>query len=157
MTKLTIARIVATFGGFGYLPLAPGTWGSLAAAIVYLVIGSFFSTQASFTYIIIFLAALTYFSGVWSVKKVQKEWGSDPSKVVIDEACGIFVTMLPVAFSWTNAAIGFVLFRIFDIWKPLGIRKIDQIKSEGGHSVMLDDVAAGIYAAVVLGCINAFL
>ena len=109
------------------------------------------------TYIIIFLAALTYFSGVWSVKKVQKEWGSDPSKVVIDEACGIFVTMLPVAFSWTNAAIGFVLFRIFDIWKPLGIRKIDQIKSEGGHSVMLDDVAAGIYAAVVLGCINAFL
>lgn len=154
---MTIASMVATFGGFGYLPKAPGTWGSLAATIVYLLIGSSDENQASFTYTIIFLAILTYLVGIWSVKIVQREWGNDPSKVVIDEACGIFVTLLPFSFSWTNAAIGFVLFRIFDIWKPLGIRKIDQLKSEGGHSVMLDDVAAGIYAAVALGCINSFL
>lgn len=149
--------MVATFGGAGYLPKAPGTWGSIVAVGIYAVLGTFISHSDHLTYTLIALITATYLAGLWSIGKVKEEWGSDPSRVVIDEACGIFVTMLPVTYSLTNALLGLVLFRVFDIWKPLGIRKIDQMESHNGHTVMLDDVAAGIYAAVVLGCINLWL
>ena len=152
-----IPKIVATFLGVGYLPLAPGTWGSLAATLVYLGIGWTVNNSSWLPLLLILLSGLFYFLGVWAVKKLQDEWGNDPSRVVIDEACGIFVTLIPFTFSITNAILGFILFRIFDIWKPFGIRKIDQMEDAGGHHVMLDDVAAGIYAAVILGVINLWL
>lgn len=152
-----IPKIVATFGGVGYLPLAPGTWGSLAATLVYLGLGWTINNSSWLPILLILLSGLIYFLGVWAVKKLQEEWGNDPSRVVIDEACGIFVTLIPFSFSITNAILGFILFRIFDIWKPFGIRKIDQMEDVGGHHVMLDDVAAGIYAAVILGVINLWL
>lgn len=152
-----IPKIVATFGGVGYLPLAPGTWGSLAATLVYLGIGRSINNSSWLPFLLILLSGLIYFLGVWAVKQLQEEWGNDPSRVVIDEACGIFVTLIPFTFSITNAILGFILFRIFDIWKPFGIRKIDQMEDAGGHHVMLDDVAAGIYAAVILGVINLWL
>jgi phosphatidylglycerophosphatase A len=152
-----IPKIVATFLGVGYLPLAPGTWGSLAATLVYLGIGWTVNNSSWLPLLLILLSGLIYFLGVWAVKKLQDEWGNDPSRVVIDEACGIFVTLIPFTFSITNAILGFILFRIFDIWKPFGIRKIDQMEEAGGHHVMLDDVAAGIYAAVILGVINLWL
>ncbi len=152
-----IPKIVATFLGVGYLPLAPGTWGSLAATLVYLGIGWTVNNSSWLPLLLILLSGLIYFLGVWAVKKLQDEWGNDPSRVVIDEACGIFVTLIPFTFSITNAILGFILFRIFDIWKPFGIRKIDQMQDAGGHSVMLDDVAAGIYAYVVLWSLNIWL
>jgi len=152
-----IPKIVATFGGVGYLPLAPGTWGSLAATLVYLGLGWTINNSSWLPFLLILLSGLIYFLGVWAVKKLQEEWGNDPSRVVIDEACGIFVTLIPFAFSITNAILGFILFRIFDIWKPFGIRKIDQMEDAAGHHVMLDDVAAGIYASVILGVINLWL
>lgn len=157
MNSNIAAKMVATFGGVGYLPKAPGTWGSMLAAGIYALLGTYLSHSGLLTYILIAFIIVTYIAGIWSINKVKEEWGSDPSRVVIDEACGIFVTLLPVTFSLSNAFLGLVLFRVFDIWKPLGIRKIDQIESQNGHTVMLDDVAAGIYASVVLGCINLWL
>ncbi|MBK7789746.1 MAG: phosphatidylglycerophosphatase A [Saprospiraceae bacterium] len=152
-----IPKIIATFGGVGYLPLAPGTWGSLLATLVYLGLGWTNHNSSWLSIILILLSGFIYFIGVWAVKQLKEEWGNDPSRVVIDEACGIFVTFIPITFSLTNAFLGFILFRIFDIWKPFGIRKIDQMEDAGGHHVMLDDVAAGIYSAVVLWAINLWL
>jgi phosphatidylglycerophosphatase A len=79
---------------------------------------------------------------------LEPEWGHDPQKIVIDEIIGFWIAMIAVPYTaWTLFA-GFVLFRIFDIWKPLGIRKMEKFK--GGWGVMLDDVLAGIYANIVL-------
>lgn len=149
-----IPKLVATFGGVGYLPLAPGTWGSVLATLLYIVLGTGLHNDNWLPLILLVVSVCLYLAGVWAVKQLQTEWGSDPSRVVIDEALGIFVTFIPITFSFTNAILGLVLFRIFDIWKPFGIRKIDQMNDAGGHHVMLDDVAAGIYAAVVLWFLN---
>jgi phosphatidylglycerophosphatase A len=149
-----IPKLVATFGGVGYLPLAPGTWGSVLATLLYIVLGTGLHNDNWLPLILLVVSVCLYVAGVWAVKQLQTEWGSDPSRVVIDEALGIFVTFIPITFSFTNAILGLVLFRIFDIWKPFGIRKIDQMNDAGGHHVMLDDVAAGIYAAVVLWFLN---
>ena len=152
-----IPKIVATFLGVGYLPLAPGTWGSFLASLIYLGLGLAFQNSKLLPVILILLSCLLYIAGIWAVRRLKEEWGKDPSRVVIDEACGIFVTFIPITFSITNALLGFILFRIFDIWKPFGIRKIDKMQDAGGHSVMLDDVAAGIYASVVLWSLNIWL
>lgn len=152
-----IPKIVATFGGVGYLPLAPGTWGSILATLLYLGLGLGCGQNSNLPIWLISICIVLYWAGIWSVRQLKSEWGSDPSRVVIDEALGIFVTFIPITFSLYNALLGLILFRIFDIWKPFGIRKIDQMEDKGGHHVMLDDVAAGIYAAVVLWTINLWL
>lgn len=89
-----------------------------------------------------------FFLGVQSANRLEAVWGSDPSRIVIDEMVGVWIAMLGVPFSITNLALAFVLFRIFDIWKPLGIRKMEDFKS--GWGVMMDDVLAGIYALILL-------
>jgi phosphatidylglycerophosphatase A len=86
--------------------------------------------------------------GVYSSGKVEAGWGKDSYRVVIDEVVGMGLTLLFVPVRWPYLAIGLLLFRFFDIAKPLYIRKMEQLN--GGWGVMMDDVLAGVYANLLL-------
>ena len=86
--------------------------------------------------------------GIWSAGKVENKWGKDSSKVVIDEVAGMCLTLLFIPVRWQYVLIGLVLFRFFDIVKPLYIRRMEKLN--GGWGVMMDDVLAGIYSNIVL-------
>ncbi|MFD2146419.1 phosphatidylglycerophosphatase A [Mucilaginibacter antarcticus] len=86
--------------------------------------------------------------GVWSGNKVEPLWGKDHSRVVIDELAGMFISLLFVPVTIPYLIAGFVLFRFFDIVKPLYIRRLEALP--GGWGVMADDVLAGVYASLIL-------
>jgi phosphatidylglycerophosphatase A len=86
--------------------------------------------------------------GVWSANKVEPEWGEDSYRVVIDEVAGMCLTLCFVPVRWPYIAIGLLLFRFFDIAKPLGIRRMERLNS--GWGVMMDDMLAGLYANLLL-------
>jgi len=94
------------------------------------------------------LALLSYVVGILAINRLPNTWKQDDGRIVIDEAHGIFITLSFVPFSLENLIIGFILFRFFDILKPLGIKKLDQLHNT--HGVMLDDTLAGVYANIVL-------
>jgi len=161
----TIALAVATCG-VGFIPLAPGTWGSLlgvflwasalrAGAEVYRFADSrswtsLQSESLCVTLAVLALAGLMY-AGVWAASRVERlTERKDPGIVVIDEVVGQLITFLFVPRGtgvWAIVA-GFFLFRLFDIWKPYPIRRLEILES--GLGVMADDVLAGIYAAAVM-------
>lgn len=146
-------RWIASFGGVGFLRPAPGTWGSLAALpMAYGIhqIGGFW-----------FLLNLTVFvsiTGYIATKKVtQGSEDHDPSWVVIDEVAGQWIALFPVSYGagmmgievwrlWPGWIAGFVLFRLFDIWKPWLVGRADRMG--GPLGVMLDDIIAGVFAAL---------
>lgn len=143
-----IYKTIATFFGMGYAPLAPGTAGALLGAI-FVYIWQYLNPElAIYGWPLVGITFITFFIGVYCTDQLEAEWGKDPSKVVVDEAIGIWISLffLPVGLYYLLA--GFVLFRVFDIWKPLGIRKMESIK--GGWGVMLDDVLAGVYANLTI-------
>lgn len=126
--------------GSGLMPLAPGTWGTLAAFPLYLLlVGSSWSLYLSFM-------VLAFILGVWVSDKVTKELGvHDYKGIVWDEVLGYLLTMFLAPKGWTWMLLGFFLFRLFDIWKPSLIGYVDK-KVEGGLGIMLDDVLAAIPA-----------
>ena len=159
--------LVVTFFGSGMSPKAPGTMGSLAAAIVAYPMAWLALRQFGYYYewkipIIgwyvnqVFLAAalIVFFVAIPFVKKTMKDTGTeDPGWIVIDEVCGIFMTFAFIRPEWILNApwiliIGFALFRFFDILKPLGIHKMEKLP--GAWGVMADDLLGGIYAGLVL-------
>ncbi len=141
-------KFMASGFGVGWLPVAPGTWGA-AEAILLLVPFMWFNIPPSvFTLFLSLLIILFTWIGVKSVDYLQKEWGEDPKQVVIDEMIGVWIAILGLPLTSFNLIAGFILFRFFDIAKPLGVRQLESI--EGGWGVMLDDVLAGVYANVVL-------
>jgi phosphatidylglycerophosphatase A len=95
--------------------------------------------------------------GAWSSTVAEQYWGEDPSRVVIDEVVGQWIALLavPAVFSWWHVLVAFILFRFFDIVKPLGVRKMENFKS--GWGIMADDILAGTYGAIVLYLITAIL
>ena len=107
-----------------------------------------------FLLLFIGMILLFLYLGVIATDHLEKEWGKDPSKVVMDEVIGVWIALLFVPVTWVNLLLAFALFRLFDIWKPLFIRKLEAIK--GGWGVMLDDVLAGVYANIVLQVILYF-
>lgn len=145
-----INKFFVTAFGVGYLPLAPGTWGTIVGAL--LIYGAtLVNPLFTFSFLFIALIVVVFFLGVWGSKIAEQEWGEDPSRVVIDEVIGVWVTMLFIPFSWLNLFAAFVLFRVFDIAKPFGIRKMERVGN--GWGVMLDDLLAGVYANVSLNVI----
>lgn len=146
------ARLLATWFGVGHLPKAPGTWGSLAAlpfawAIVDLG-GQFF---------LLIAATIALVAGIWAASVLERTDGTkDPGHIVIDEVAGQWLTLVPVVPDPLLYGIGFILFRIADILKPWPANWLDRNLS-GGAGVMLDDIAAGAYAGVVLYLIAEFL
>lgn len=163
-----VALGVATCG-VGYLPLAPGTWGSLVGVGIYLLwhltrarllwlFSEFpkFQTGIQFLLTTLTLALIVCITmaGIWAATRVEKLLGrKDPGIVVIDEVAGQLITFLPILLidpftEWPLIVAGFLLFRAFDIWKPYPVRRLESLES--GLGIMADDVLAGAYAAIVL-------
>ncbi len=149
---MKLHRIISTGLGAGYSPIAPGTAGSIVGAILFYGFNiTLNSCNLSTWWILlcnILLIAILYVAGLLAIQKTHKEWNHDDNRIVIDEIIGIGITILATPLSWQIYVAAFVLFRVFDIWKPLFIKKLDNIKSDNG--VLLDDVLAGIYANIVL-------
>lgn len=138
---------IATGAYSGYLPKAPGTWASALTALLWLVAASFgpFGTVPY----LIFVAAV-FCIGVASAGAAEKLVDRpDPGLVVIDEVAGQLIALCAAPAHPLAALAGFVLFRIFDIFKPFPIRWFDQ-HIHGGLGIMLDDVVAGLYALALL-------
>ncbi len=152
-----IAFFLSTLFYCGYFPKAPGTFGSFVSVpIIFFICYYFGFFGLSLTIIISFFVALL------AVKKVLLYTTHDPSFVVIDEFIGQSVTFLLIAESLKNAKsivpyiIGFVLFRIFDITKPFPVSYADK-KIKNAFGVILDDIFAGMYAAIILYCFKYFI
>ena len=136
--------IIASGFGSGFSPFAPGTAGALVAVIIWTVL--FYVIPFNILLVVTSLLIVLFTAaGIWSADKLESEWGKDPSKVVVDEMVGVWIALLavPVGNVW-YILFAFLLFRFFDIFKPLGIRKMEQL--EGGIGVMADDILAGIYS-----------
>ena len=148
-----VYKTIATAFGSGYSPLAPGTAGAIVACGLLWFFNQYhiISTDSN-PFIFIVLIVLTTLIGFFTINQLSEEWGEDPSKVVIDEVVGMWITMIFIPFTWINVLLGFILFRFFDIAKPLGVRKMENLK--GGLGVMMDDVLAGVYSNIILYLIN---
>lgn len=140
--------IIASGFGSGFSPFAPGTAGALVAVIIWTVL--FYVIPFNILLVVTSLLIVLFTTaGIWSADKLESEWGKDSSKVVVDEMVGVWIALLavPVGNVW-YILFAFLLFRFFDIFKPLGIRKMEQL--EGGIGVMADDILAGIYSFLLL-------
>lgn len=132
----------------GYAPKAPGTAGSLVAALLLILI-SYLIPEHLYTSTLLTMIVAFFAIGVFTANQLEKSLGKDPSCIVIDEFVGMWISVLFLPSSWWIIGLGFVFFRIFDIFKPFFIQTIDT-KVGGGWGVMLDDVLAGIYANICL-------
>lgn len=145
-------KLIATGFGVGYSPLAPGTMGAALACLILWLLQCWqpgcFSGSWQSAHWLLDLILLFGGLGVAAADALADEWGHDPSRVVVDEMVGLWVAMLGVPLTGPNLLGAFLLFRIFDIWKPLGIRKAEALP--GGWGVMADDVLAGLYAGILL-------
>lgn len=142
------AIIIATAGGVGFFPVAPGTAGALFGAVLYLLI---LSSNLSMIYLPL-IGVLTLI-GIWAAGRVQLIYGHDASRIVIDEVIGQMLTLGFVLRSGTSniavgTILGFLLFRFFDILKPFPIRRLEHLP--GGFGVVADDLGAGVYAFLIL-------
>jgi len=147
-------RLVTSCFGLGRLPVAPGTWGSLPAAIAFGLMGHFHVSPVTMS---IVMAALALASSVvcvgYAPAAIAATGKSDPREVVVDELAGQAITFLAIGAAparqvWLVAAGGFALFRIFDIAKPWPIRKLESLPK--GWGILADDLLAGVYAWIVL-------
>ena len=198
MRKPRVALAIATAFGLGYLPIAPGTWGSLGGILLATIPKWFWLIAIPFSgefiiyvtlrvdpFVLIqcYLAVGIALAGLWSAHRAANFWGiKDPQQVVIDEVSGQQLTLLlggfwplhsparnglgtglggkllwtnhplgiyaPAALNWKYFLLGFILFRVFDIWKPFPARQAESLP--GGLGIMADDWIAGIYAALGL-------
>ena len=145
--------MLATGGGAGYAPVAPGTFGSAVGVLVYLPLASLDSGLYSITVLaLIFLA-------IWAADEAERVFArKDDGRIVIDEIVGQLLTLAPLVLLAPRIELrsplwlvtGFVLFRCLDIWKPGPVRWAEE-HFRGGAGVVLDDVVAGLFAGVVLG------
>ena len=141
--KNSLARILATWFGCGYSPVAPGTVGAAAAVLIAYFLG-WDRVANGIAGVLIGLIGI-----VAATLEAQASGRKDPGHVVIDEVAGQWITLAgATAFNWKSYLIGFVLFRLFDIWKPAPVRQLERLPT--GTGIMADDLMAGVYGAVVL-------
>ena len=166
-----LALAVATCG-VGLIPVAPGTWGSAVGLGLYLALGRLaerafdgavwrgldLSPQqfpTVLTTVLLLAVVLVSLAGTWAATRCETLLGKkDPGAVVVDEVAGQLITFLFVpwgAGGWLTAA-GFVAFRVFEIWKPYPVRRLEALK--GGLGIMADDVLAGAYAATLMSLLT---
>jgi len=132
--------------GSGLAPKAPGTFGTVAAIPVFLLL--------SYLPLPLYCAAvvIAFIIGVYICNKTSEDLKvHDHSGIVWDEFVGFWITMTAIPVSWLNILYGFLLFRLFDVWKPFPIKLLDK-KVKGGFGIMIDDVLAGIFAWAILYC-----
>ncbi|MDR0962745.1 MAG: phosphatidylglycerophosphatase A [Mediterranea sp.] len=143
-----LPTLIGSGFGSGFSPIAPGTAGALLATLIWFGLSHLLDKHAIW-WATAALVWLFYIAGVWAAGKLLPYWGKDPSRVVVDEMVGVWIALLavPSGHVWYGLA-AFVLFRLFDIFKPLGIRRMEQLP--GGVGVMMDDVLAGVYSSILL-------
>ncbi len=142
------ATLVATFFGAGRIKPAPGTWGSLATVIVWALASSWIPV-ANRTWATILAVVVVTLIGIPAATRTARGSGlKDPQFVVIDEVAGQLVALIAVPLAWKTFLAGFILFRVFDIWKPFPIRRLERLPE--GTGIVLDDLGAGIYALVIM-------
>lgn len=149
MKKLPLLpTIIGTGFGSGFWPWGPGTAGALTGMLIWYALSFMLNSTLLFAVTLSCIVVFTT-AGTWAVRRLSPFWGSDPQKVVIDEMVGVWVPLLAVPASdiWLALA-SFVLFRLFDILKPLGIRTLDRRK--GAFYVMADDILAGVYSLIII-------
>ena len=154
--KAKAARLIATWFGCGYSPIGPGTAGSLAAVAIAWLLVHYAHWQP--LWFLLPVVALTG-PGIWAAGVTAREsQQKDPQFVVVDEVLGQWLALAGARTlnlkSWIAA---FVLFRLFDIWKPPPVRQLEALP--GGTGIVADDLMAGVYAALVLfaaGCFNLY-
>ncbi len=149
-------KLIATSFGVGFSPVAPGTMGALVAILIWYILTlcmDYCTLQWTLTGLIVVFTIL----GTWSASVSECYWGEDPSKVVMDETVGEWIALLavPVDWHWGFPVAAFLLFRFFDIVKPLGVRSMEKLK--GGYGIMADDILSGIYAAAIMLIVNYFI
>jgi phosphatidylglycerophosphatase A len=138
----TLALAVATVGGVGYVPFAPGTFGSAAGLLLWWLLGPSLAVQA-IAIVVIFAA------GVWSGSVCEGHFcTTDPGHVVIDEVAGMLITLFLNPVGWGGAVLAFLLFRLADVVKPYPANRFEQL--HGGLGVMADDCMAAVYANLAL-------
>ena len=149
------AYAIASGFGAGFAPIAPGTVGALEGIAIFLAVRAFGLGELSFFFALVLFNLTLFLFGVWVSSKTCRVIGAaDPHQIVIDEISGQLITLTPLALlptlSFAGLIIGFFLFRLFDIFKPYPIRRLERLPE--GLGVMADDALAGIYSAVLLWC-----
>lgn len=140
--------IVASGFGSGFSPFAPGTAGAALATVIWFIL-AFLVSPTILLIVTVSLIIIFTILGIWSANVLEPTWGKDPSRVVVDEMVGVWIPLLACDVEhWYYAFAAFVLFRFFDIFKPLGIRRMENLK--GGVGVMMDDILAGVYSLLIL-------
>jgi phosphatidylglycerophosphatase A len=147
-----LALSIATCG-VGYLPLMPGTFGSMVGVGIFLLL-------VRMPVMVLLAILVTTFAGIWAASRAEELSGrKDPGKVVVDEVAGQLIALLPLTLlpRWSRSAVivSFILFRVFDIVKPYPAGRLERLK--GGLGIMCDDLVAGAYAAVIASIIVTFL
>jgi phosphatidylglycerophosphatase A len=141
---------IATCAGVGYFPVAPGTAGSAVAVAITAVLAAIPQTRPWLRVLLILGAAAIFWIGVRAATRAEIFFGKiDPPQVVIDEVAGQLLALAAAPdVSWKWLAVGFLLFRVFDILKPFPARRAERLP--GGWGIMTDDVIAGTYGAAVM-------
>ena len=149
--RLKISEWIATCFKVGYLPFAPGTWGSVFAILLWWVLLKDLNTYIFGAIIIIFLLIGIVVSNII----IDQSGDHDPSHIIIDELVGQWLALFLIPDGFFNIVISFILFRFFDIIKPWPIRLIEKLPK--GLGVMSDDLTAGLITLVLIQVINIYL
>jgi phosphatidylglycerophosphatase A len=145
-----LGLFIATCGYIGYAPVAPGTVGSAAGLLVFAAVRSNGSAAVELAVIVIL-----FLIGVWSATQAEHHFGGvDPAPVVIDEVVGMLITLAFLPVNWTGAVVGFLVFRLFDVFKPWPAARFERLP--GGLGVMADDGMAALYGNLVMRSLIAF-
>lgn len=139
-----LAVFLATAGYAGLFPVAPGTVGAAIGVLLFIPIRSLAVPAVE-----IGAAAALYLAGIWAAREAERHYGrTDPGYIVLDEVAGMLVTLMLVPVSWAGVLVAFLVFRVYDIIKPLGARQCERL--HGGFGVMTDDLVAGAYGNLTM-------
>ncbi len=142
MRKNRFIKLITTFFYTGEFPFAPGTVGSFAGLLLFLL-------AFNHVWVTVLLFVLICALGFFTCGEAEKIFGKkDPREVVIDEVAGIFIVYFMIPIDWVVLLVGFVLYRILDIIKPFPARRLERLK--GSYGIMLDDILCGIYTNFIL-------
>jgi phosphatidylglycerophosphatase A len=155
-SRNNLADALSTWFGCGYAPSAPGTVGAAAAIGIAVLIEHYTAARPGW---FAALALGVSAPGIWAAGETARHWKiKDPGFVVVDEVVGQWLALSgAVTLNWKSYLAAFVLFRLFDIWKPPPVRQLESLP--GGLGIVADDLMAGFYAALVLflaGCFNLY-
>jgi phosphatidylglycerophosphatase A len=141
----TFDQIVGTVCGLGHIPVIPATWTSLAVALLLWALAHFAGAGLG-----VQIALLVFFTlaGIPASSGLERRYGEDPKQATVDEAAGQTLALIGLPLDPVTVLLGFVFFRIFDVLKPWPARRLESL--HGGLGIVADDLAAGVYARVVM-------